>query len=101
MTHLHFKGRFQIFLYLNFISSKNNFKFKLMGPNVKFDFIKCNTKVNVWLILTAVDWESVASNFFYFTPAMQTKDVGRYVSELIHYLCTDRGTDLKLIHIIG
>ncbi|KAJ6626577.1 Pancreatic triacylglycerol lipase, partial [Pseudolycoriella hygida] len=49
----------------------------------------------------AVDWESVASNFFYFTPATQTRDVGRYVAELIYYLCTDQGTDLNKIHIIG
>lgn len=52
-------------------------------------------------ILPAVDWESVASNIYYFTPAKQTKDVGRYVSELIYYLCTNRGTDLNKIHIIG
>ncbi|KAG4068150.1 hypothetical protein HA402_001575 [Bradysia odoriphaga] len=49
----------------------------------------------------AVDWASVASNFYYFQPATQTRDVGRYVSELIYYLVTDRGTDINKIHIIG
>lgn len=53
------------------------------------------------LISIAVDWRDVAANLFYFTPAMQTKDVGRYVSELIQYLCNDRGADLNNIHIIG
>ncbi|XP_031632237.1 lipase member H-like [Contarinia nasturtii] len=49
----------------------------------------------------AVDWNELASNNFYFTPARQTRDVGKTIAEMIDFMCSDRGADINKFHLIG
>lgn len=48
----------------------------------------------------AVNWEELANNIYYFTPARQTEQVGGVVAALIDKLVA-RGAKLKSIHLIG
>lgn len=50
---------------------------------------------------SAVDWNELAKNNFYITPARQTREVGKYVAELIDYMCTEKGADINKFHLIG
>lgn len=49
----------------------------------------------------AIDWNELAANNFYFTPARQTRDVGKYIAEMIDYMCKERGADIRKFHLIG
>lgn len=49
----------------------------------------------------AVDWSEAASNNFYFTPARQTREVGKYIAEMIDFMCKDKGADINKFHLIG
>lgn len=55
---------------------------------------------NLFLYL-AVNWEEIASNINYPIPARETREVGRYLAELIDYLCQERGADPRRFHLIG
>ncbi|XP_055319678.1 pancreatic triacylglycerol lipase-like isoform X2 [Sitodiplosis mosellana] len=64
--------------------------------NIKDNYLKtryCN--------VIAVDWTELASNNFYFTPARQTREVGKYIAEMIDFLCTEKGADINKFHLIG
>lgn len=43
----------------------------------------------------------MAANNFYFTPARQTRDVGKYIAEMIDFMCKERGADIRKFHLIG
>lgn len=47
-----------------------------------------------------VNWQDIASNLYYFTPARQTRQVGEVVAEMIDKL-VERGAKLSSIHLIG
>ncbi|GAB0095878.1 inactive pancreatic lipase-related protein 1 [Sergentomyia squamirostris] len=64
--------------------------------NIKNNYLKADD-MNV----IAVDWSDLADNFFYFTPVLQTRDVGETVAEMIDHLVVTRGASLKRMHIIG
>lgn len=49
----------------------------------------------------AVDWNELAGNNFYITPARQTRDVGRYIAEMIDFMVTEKGADINKFHLIG
>lgn len=49
----------------------------------------------------AIDWRELAANNFYFTPARQTRDVGKYIAEMIDYMVKERGADIGKFHLIG
>lgn len=48
----------------------------------------------------AVNWQELAANLYYFTPARQTEQVGGLVAALIDKLIV-RGAKLSSIHLIG
>lgn len=50
---------------------------------------------------TAVDWREVASNNFYFVPARQTREVGKYTAEMIDFMCKEKGADINKFHLVG
>lgn len=49
----------------------------------------------------AIDWSELAANNFYFTPARQTRDVGKYIAEMIDYMVKEQGADIRKFHLIG
>lgn len=57
--------------------------------------------VRVYNIGKAIDWNELASNNFYFTPARQTRDVGKYIAEMIDFMCKEKGADIRKFHLIG
>lgn len=49
----------------------------------------------------AIDWNELAKNNFYLTPARQTQDVGKYIAEMIDFMCKEKGADIRKFHLIG
>lgn len=43
----------------------------------------------------------MASNNFYFTPAQQTREVGKYIAEMIDFMCKEKGADIGTFHLVG
>lgn len=67
-----------------------------------------NRLVCIWMCMcvymctyAAVDWHELAGNNFYVTPARQTRDVGKYIAEMIDYMVTEKGADINKFHLIG
>lgn len=48
-----------------------------------------------------VDWSSIASSYYYPTPAGETSRVGQHVGRLIDTLVEDNGARHEDVHIIG
>ncbi|XP_059617748.1 uncharacterized protein LOC132262484 [Phlebotomus argentipes] len=49
----------------------------------------------------AVDWSELAANIFYFTPVVQTREVGETIAEMINHLVETRNASLSRVHIVG
>ncbi|GAB0095669.1 inactive pancreatic lipase-related protein 1 [Sergentomyia squamirostris] len=64
--------------------------------NIKNNYL---SKKNVNII--TVDYRDIAANNFYFAPAFQIRQVGKYIAELIDYLVTFRNANTSDFHIIG
>lgn len=70
--------------------------FPLPSTNV-FSLFMCGD----YLLNIAVDWSEAASNNFYFTPARQTREVGKCIAEMIDFMCKDKGANINQFHLIG
>lgn len=51
--------------------------------------------------LITVDWEDLASNYYYFESARRTNDVGQTIAELIDYMVSNMSMSLDRVHLIG
>ncbi|XP_059610015.1 lipase member I-like [Phlebotomus argentipes] len=53
------------------------------------------------LNIVTVDYRDIAANNFYFTPAFQIREVGKYIAELIDYLVIAKNASIADFHLIG